>query len=271
MTRTSSEPPIPKTKHQPSPQKTDPDDAVIQAVQSNEPNLEEADISFLMEACYDEVIHEALISGGTSNYDEQEDRRGPSFTSTLTMIESYSDLAPEESFCMMMYDDDLETKSDVHPHEVFKSAFFHSTMDSPPPPTPFTSKSEKLDSENIDDAFDDETKWLEDDNESVEELKLQSHKLEDILGSCSDSEFGDENLLNAFSKSDPPIRDINKHIPLHKISLDDTELDRRMNSKYDCKVERTNESRRIQQPNLLWMLGGNLLAGMVGAAIASTG
>lgn len=131
-----------------------------------------------------------------------------------------------------------------------------------------------------------EAKWLEDDSDSDDHTKLESHQLNDILGSFTDSEFGDEYAQLLIDKHHAsPLKEkgttklpingsgFNVRFPAQdSIFKKETEENTTLFTKSDSsKLAKADGSFQIRGHGLLWMLGGNLLAGVVGAAIASAG
>lgn len=260
-------------------------EVITNAVTSTEPKLERDKMSSLKDACFESVIHDALTSDRASPIEDvQDDTRGPS-ASTMISEEAYSEVAAEDSFCLGSDFDDGDKSAAVD--AVFNGDLFRSPSGGFQPPTLFTAASTKLDSENVEDVFDvmEEAKWLEDDADSVDQ-RLHSHQLNDILGSFTDSEFGDEyaQMLLEKHRGTPfkeesmnnlptNTKEFSVRYPMQQIPVKkETDEKPKLFTKCDSsKLVKADGSFQIRGHGLLWMLGGNLLAGVVGAAIATAG
>ena len=231
--------------------------------------------------------------------------RGPSICSSMTLEDAHSEIAHDDSFCQVYEsDDDDRNKSTPKAENIFTTSLFYRTCTYPQ--SPLATHSAQLDSGDSDNTIRvlHESQWSDDDSEDRDDddcckgfRKVESHRLNDILASFTESELGDDfsQMLMAAAENAEPLSEQEDKDMASSSSSNSPQIDTPFNatccekeaenekpeisalnkcrlSKVDSgKLAKADGSYQIRGPGLLWMLGGNVIAGVVGAAIAAAG
>ncbi len=230
--------------------------------------------------------------------------RGPSICSTMTLEDAHSEIAHDDSFCQVYEsDDDDHNKSTPTAKNIFTASLFYRTCTYPQ--SPLATHSAQLDSDDSDNTVRvlHESQWSDDDSEESDDddcckglRKVESHRLNDIFASFTESELGDDfsQMLMAAENAEPLSEQEDKRMasltsstapqidtPFKANCYDEQAENEKLEisapnkchlSKIDSgKLAKADGSFQIRGPGLLWMLGGNVIAGVVGAAIAAAG